>query len=301
MRVFVAGATGAIGRQLVPRLVAAGHEVVGMTSKESNRGFVGELGATPVVADALDPDQVAEAVGRANPEVIVDQLTAIGSLDMRHFDRDFAVLTNRLRSDGTDHLLSAGRAVGVRRFVAQSAVYGIYARAGGTVKSEEDPLDPSPPRSPPRPSPRSGIWRRRCSVPSGRRGSCCATAPSTVRARRCPRAASSSRWSESARLPTGRRRWRGVVVRSHRRRRRGDGCRGRPRKAWYLQHRGRRSGTGGAVAAGAGSGALSQEADARASVCRADVRGRDRGSVHDRDPRRLEREGRARAGVASQA
>ena len=116
-----------------------------MTSKESNRGLVGELGATPVVADALDPDQVAEAVGRANPEVIVHQLTAIGSVDMRHFDRDFA-LTNRLRTEGTDYLPSAGRAVGVRRFVAQSAVYGFYARSGGAVKSEEDPIDPSPPR-----------------------------------------------------------------------------------------------------------------------------------------------------------
>jgi nucleoside-diphosphate-sugar epimerase len=145
MRVFVAGATGAIGRQLVPRLVAAGHEVVGMTSKESNRGLVGELGATPVVADALDPDQVAGAVGQANPEVIVHQLTAIGSVDLRHMDRDFA-LTNRLRIEGTDHLLAAGRAVGVRRFVAQSAIYALYARTGGPVKSEEDPVDPSPPR-----------------------------------------------------------------------------------------------------------------------------------------------------------
>ena len=179
MRVFVAGATGAIGKQLVPRLVAAGHEVVGMTSKESNRGLVGELGATPVVADGLDPDQVAEAVGRANPEVIVHQLTTIGSLDMRHFDRDFA-LTNRLRTEGTDHLLSAGRAVGVRRFVAQSAVYGFYARTGGAVKSEDDPLDPSPPRESARARPRSGISRRRCWVPSGRRGSCSATAPSTA-------------------------------------------------------------------------------------------------------------------------
>jgi nucleoside-diphosphate-sugar epimerase len=104
-----------------------------------------ELGAVPAVADALDPDQVAKAVGRANPEVIVHQLTAIGALDLRHFDRDFA-LTNRLRTEGTDHLLSAGRAVGVRRFVAQSAVYGFYARTGGAVKGEEDPLDPSPPR-----------------------------------------------------------------------------------------------------------------------------------------------------------
>lgn len=99
----------------------------------------------PVVADALDPDQVAEAVGRARPEVIVHQLTAIGSPDPRHFDRDFA-LTNRLRTEGTDHLLSAGHAVGVRRFVAQSNGAFPYARTGGPVKSEEDALDPAPAR-----------------------------------------------------------------------------------------------------------------------------------------------------------
>src|SRR5919198_661380 len=145
MRVFVAGATGVIGRQLVPRLVAAGHEVHGMTRSESKRALLEQLGAVPVVADALDPDQVAEAVGRTRPDVIVHELTAIpDTLDMRHFDRDFA-LTNRLRTEGTDHLLSAGQAVGVRRFVAQSNI-AAYARTGAAVKSEEDPLDPSPAR-----------------------------------------------------------------------------------------------------------------------------------------------------------
>jgi nucleoside-diphosphate-sugar epimerase len=144
MRVFVAGATGAIGRQLVPRLVAAGHEVHGMTRTESKRGLLSELGAVPVVADALDAEQVAAAVGRAQPEVIVHELTAIGALDLRHFDRGFA-LTNRLRTEGTDHLLSAGQAVGVRRFVAQSvAAFGAYARTGGPVKTEDDPIDASP-------------------------------------------------------------------------------------------------------------------------------------------------------------
>jgi nucleoside-diphosphate-sugar epimerase len=107
--------------------------------------MLSELGAVPVVADALDPDQVAEAVARARPEVIVHQLTAIGAVDMRHFDRDFA-LTNRLRTEGTDHLLSAGQAVGVRRFVAQSNGAAPYARTGGAVKDEEDPLDPTPAR-----------------------------------------------------------------------------------------------------------------------------------------------------------
>lgn len=146
MRVLVAGATGAIGRLLVPHLVAAGHEVHGMTRSGSKEVMLRELGAVPVVADALDPDQVAAAVGRAAPEVIVHELTAIGTLNTRRFDRDFAP-TNRLRTEGTDHLLSAGQAVGVRRFVAQSvAGYGAYARTGGAVKTEEDPLDSAPAR-----------------------------------------------------------------------------------------------------------------------------------------------------------
>jgi nucleoside-diphosphate-sugar epimerase len=143
MRVFVAGATGAIGRQLVPRLVATGHEVHGMTRSEAKQAMLTELGALPVVADALDPVQVAEAVARAKPDVIVHELTAIPeALDLRHPDRAFE-LTNRLRTEGTDHLLSAGPAVGVRRFVAQSNI-AAYARTGAAVKSEEDAVDASP-------------------------------------------------------------------------------------------------------------------------------------------------------------
>jgi nucleoside-diphosphate-sugar epimerase len=96
------------------------------------------------VADALDPDAVGRAVSEAEPEAIIHQLTAIpAAIDMRHFDRDFA-LTNRLRTEGTDHLLSAGRAVGIKRFVAQSYAGWAFARTGGAVKSEEDPLDPHP-------------------------------------------------------------------------------------------------------------------------------------------------------------
>jgi nucleoside-diphosphate-sugar epimerase len=145
MRVFVAGATGAIGKQLVPRLVGAGHEVYGMTRSGSKQAMLRELGAEPVVADALDPDQVARAVGRARPDVIIHQLTSIPPrLDLRHFDRDFA-LTSRLRTEGTDYLLSAGQAIGVQRFVAQS-YFGAYARTGAAVKTEEDPLDPAPVR-----------------------------------------------------------------------------------------------------------------------------------------------------------
>jgi len=145
MKIVIAGATGALGRQLLPRLVERGHEVTGMTRSESKQQLVRDLGGRPVVADALDPESVAQAVAAAEPEAIVHQLTAIPhALDMRHFARDFAQ-TNRLRTEGTDHLLAAGRAVGARRFVAQSYAPAIYARAGGPVKSEDDPLEESPP------------------------------------------------------------------------------------------------------------------------------------------------------------
>ena len=145
MRIFVAGATGAMGKQLVPRLVTAGHRVIGMTRTESKQDALSALGAEPVLADALDPEQVADVVAQAQPDVTVHQLTAIATLDLRHFDRDFA-LTNRLRTEGTDHLLSAGRAVGVERFIAQSYTSWPYARTGGAVKREDDPLDPTPAR-----------------------------------------------------------------------------------------------------------------------------------------------------------
>jgi nucleoside-diphosphate-sugar epimerase len=145
MKILVAGATGAIGKQLVPRLVAAGHDVVGMTHRASNQALLRDLGATPALADALDADQVAHAVAEAEPDVIVHELTAIASINPRHFDRDFA-LTNRLRTEGTDHLLSAGQAVGVGKVVAQSYGAWPYIRSGGPVKTEDDPLDPTPAR-----------------------------------------------------------------------------------------------------------------------------------------------------------
>jgi nucleoside-diphosphate-sugar epimerase len=144
MKVFVAGATGAIGRQLVPILVRDGHEVVGMTRTESKRGLLASLGAKPVVGDAQVPPARGPGVSEAEPEVIVHELTAIpASLSLRRMERDFAA-TNRLRTEGTDHLLSAARAAGVRRFVAQSFA-SHFARSGGAVKSEDDALDPDPP------------------------------------------------------------------------------------------------------------------------------------------------------------
>jgi nucleoside-diphosphate-sugar epimerase len=145
MKVFVAGATGALGRQLVPMLVANGHEVTGMTSKPEKQEVVRALGARPVVADALDPEAVAQAVAQAEPEVIAHELTALsGAIDLRDFEKTFAQ-TNRLRREGTDHLLAAGRAVGVKRFVAQSFAGWPFARTGGPIKTEDDPLDSAPP------------------------------------------------------------------------------------------------------------------------------------------------------------
>jgi 2-alkyl-3-oxoalkanoate reductase len=149
MKVFVAGATGALGRELVPQLVAGGHEVVGMTRSASKQDLVRRLGARPVVADALDPDAVAQAVASAEPEVIVHELTALsGKLSVRfirHPERSAAsIMTNRLRTEGTDHLLASGRAVEARRFVAQSIVAFGFGRTGGPL-TEADPLDPDPP------------------------------------------------------------------------------------------------------------------------------------------------------------
>jgi 2-alkyl-3-oxoalkanoate reductase len=145
MKVFVAGATGALGRPLVRQLVERGHEVTGMTRSESKTELLRELGAKPAVADALDPDAVARAVAESEPDVIVHQMTAIeASFNPRRMEQAFET-TNRLRTEGTDHLLAAGRAVGVNRFVAQSFAPWPYARTGGMVKSEDDPLDSTPP------------------------------------------------------------------------------------------------------------------------------------------------------------
>jgi nucleoside-diphosphate-sugar epimerase len=150
MKVFVAGASGALGVQLIPQLVAAGHQVVAMTRTPSKQDGLRALGARPVIADALDPDAVAGVVGEAEPDVIVHQLTALSGKmslrDARHPERSpMAKMTNRLRTEATDHLLAAGRAVGARRFVAQSFGAFRYARTGGPVQTEADPLDPNPP------------------------------------------------------------------------------------------------------------------------------------------------------------
>jgi nucleoside-diphosphate-sugar epimerase len=146
MRIFVAGATGAVGRRLVPRLLRAGHTVVGLTRTPAKAAMVRELGAEAVVADALDEAGVHAAVGSARPDVIVHELTDLkGASDLRKFDRAFAS-SNRLRTRGTDHLLTAASDYGVKRMVVQSFCGWPYARTDGHVKSEEDALDPNPPQ-----------------------------------------------------------------------------------------------------------------------------------------------------------
>jgi nucleoside-diphosphate-sugar epimerase len=146
MKVFVAGASGAVGRRLVPLLAAGGHEVVGSTRRRESLHALAQLGATPVVADGLDHSLV-RAIVEAEPEVVVHEMTGLaGAADLRHFDTAFE-LTTRLRTEGTDHLLEGARAAGARRVVAQSFGNWSYERRGGPVKTEEDPLDPDPPES----------------------------------------------------------------------------------------------------------------------------------------------------------
>ena len=143
MKVFLAGASGAIGKPLIARFKECGHEVAGTTRSEAKAGELSDLGAKPVVLDALDRDAVVAAVAQEKPDAIVHELTALSALDFRRFEKSFA-LTNRLRTEGTDNLIAAARAAGVERFVAQSYAGHPYARVGGPVKTEDDPLDPNP-------------------------------------------------------------------------------------------------------------------------------------------------------------
>jgi 2-alkyl-3-oxoalkanoate reductase len=144
MRVFVAGASGAIGTRLVPQLIDRGHEVIGTFHSPTSAERVRALGAQPVALDLLDARAVREAVLAAAPDAIVHEATALADVKFsRNFDRTFAA-TNRLRTEGTDNLLAAARAAGVKRFVAQSFASARYVRDGAAVKTEADPLDTSP-------------------------------------------------------------------------------------------------------------------------------------------------------------
>ena len=144
MRVFVAGASGAIGTRLVPQLIDRGHEVIGTFRSPGHGERVRALGAQPIALDLLDPGAVRKAVLETEPEAIINQATALADLsDFKHFDRSFHQ-TNRLRTEGIDALLAAAREAGVRRLVTQSFASYRYTREGGPVKSEDDPLDPAP-------------------------------------------------------------------------------------------------------------------------------------------------------------
>jgi nucleoside-diphosphate-sugar epimerase len=146
MHIFLAGATGAVGRAMIPRLLERGHTVTGTTRSPAKADGLRAMGVTPVVVDGLDRDAVVAAVAAARPDAIVHQMTALSSMnDIRHIDREFA-LTNRLRTEGTDNLLAAARAAGVQRIVAQSFAGWPYARTGGPVKSEDAPLATNPPK-----------------------------------------------------------------------------------------------------------------------------------------------------------
>jgi len=145
MRVFVAGASGAIGTRLVPQLIDQGHEVIGTFRSPGHEQRVRALGAQPVALDLLDPREVRRAVLAARPDAIIHQATALADVRFgRSLDRSFGP-TNRLRTEGTDALLAAAREAGVHRFVAQSFASYRYAREGGPVKTEDDRLDPDPP------------------------------------------------------------------------------------------------------------------------------------------------------------
>ena len=145
MRVFVAGGSGVLGRRLVPQLVARGHQVTATTTSPAKLSMLEQLGADAVVMDGLDAMSVGEAVAAARPEAIVNQMTALseahaGKPNLRKADRFFAT-TNRLRSEGIDHLLAAAEATGVSYVVAQGHASMNGIRRGGWVKTEEDPLE----------------------------------------------------------------------------------------------------------------------------------------------------------------
>ena len=187
MRVLVAGATGAVGRNLLPRLLTAGHQVVGTTRTEAKAARIRALGGTAVVADGLDAEAMRRAVATTEPDVIVHEMTNLkGASDLRHFDRAFHI-SNRLRTEGTDHLLSAARQGGVKRFVAKASAAG--PTPGSAALSSRKPM----PSTPTRPSScaarwrRSGIWKKPLRKLQTSAASCCGTVRSTAPTRACLR------------------------------------------------------------------------------------------------------------------
>jgi nucleoside-diphosphate-sugar epimerase len=144
MKVFLAGATGVLGTRLVPLLARSGHQITATTRSAARTEALRRLGARPMIVDPLNRQAVFAAVMSARPEVVVHQLTALAKVrSLKRFDDEFA-MTNRLRTEGLDHLLEAATMVGAARFVAQSFTGWPSIREGSWVKTEEDPLDPQP-------------------------------------------------------------------------------------------------------------------------------------------------------------
>src|SRR6266487_3886577 len=234
MRVFVAGASGAIGIRLVPQLIDRGHEVIGtFRSSPEKAEHLRALRAEAIALDLLDAPAVRKAVLDSRPDAIVHQATALADARFgKNLDRTFAP-TNLLRTEGTDNLLAAAREAGVRRFLAQSFANYRYAREGGPVKTEHDPLDPAPPAT----TRETGAAMRHVDEAVTAAGGDRSSLRRLLRRRQ--------RWAGQARaqaaVPDHRRRWRHPLMGPPRRRRRRDRARPRTRRPRHLQHRRRRA------------------------------------------------------------
>jgi len=286
MRVFLVGASGAIGTRLVPQLIQRGHEVVGTARSPRNAERVAAQGARPVVLDLLDAAAVRKAVLEAEPEAIVHEATALGEAVWgRNFDKVFAG-TNELRTKGTDALLAAAREAEVPRFVAQSFAAFRYVREGGPVKTEDDPLDSKAPAN------AQESWAAMASGREGHRGGRDHPPLRRLLRRR-------QRWADragaQAPVPDRRRRRWLHLLDPPRGRRRGHGPRARARRPGDLQHRRRRAGAGARVAAGVRRGPRRQAAPARSGLAGTADGRRGRGCDGYHRPRGVERQGQARA------
>ena len=299
MRIFLAGATGALGKRLAPLLVSDGHRVVGMTKTPAKTSQLQAAGVEPVVADALDRSAVLQAVVNARPEVVIHQVTALAKLrNLRNWEREFA-LTNRLRTEGTENLLAAAQQAGARLFVAQSYTGWPNERSGGLRKTEDDPLDSSPP--PAMRTTLEAILRLERIVTSAagltgivlRYGSFYGPGTSIaedgdivemVRQRKFPI------FGDGAGV------WSFLHIDD------AAGCnqaRHRARDSRDLQHRGQRTSTGFRLASRAGPGNRRQAALSSSSMGRQAADRRRRHFDDDQDPRLIEWQGKTRPGMAA--
>ena len=293
MRVFVAGASGAIGTRLVPQLIDAGHEVIGTSTSRERAERVRAQGAEAIVLDLLEPAAVRKAVLEARPDAIVHEATGLANVKFsRNMDRSFEQ-TNRLRTEGIDTLLAAAREAEVSRFVAQSFATMRHVREGGMVKTEDDPLDPTPPAAMRKGQaamryldetvPAAGGVVLRYGVFYGADND---GLIEPVRKRQFPIVGDGGGVSSWIHLDDAAA---------------GDRAGPRTRRDRHLQHRRRRARPDTRMAAGARGSPRRQAAPPLPRLARAAVRRRDRGDDGNRVPRRVEREGQARARVEAAA